>query len=104
MFWYFASEMCERAFNSPLRTFGLSVRLTFSHNGTLIRQIGKIGIAKHTLAEKVVKRSYPVGNRPSSTLLGIKFSSSSFFFLLPSCPSRLRGSIILILFWRKHTE
>ena len=96
MFWYFASEMCERAFNSPLRTFGLSVRLTFSHNGTLIRQIGKIGIAKHTLAEKI--------DRPSSTLLGIKFSSSSFFFLLPSCPSRLRGSIILILCWRKHTE
>jgi len=96
MFWYFASEMCERAFNSPLRTFGLSVRLTFSHKGTLIRQIGKIGIAKHTLAEKA--------DRPSSTLLGIKFSSSSFFFLLPSCHKRLRGSIILILFWRKHTE
>ncbi|WP_216670189.1 hypothetical protein [Microcoleus asticus] len=33
MFWVYASEMCERAFNSPLRTFGLSVRLTFSHNG-----------------------------------------------------------------------
>jgi hypothetical protein len=71
--------MCERAFNSPLRTFGLSVRLTFSHKGTLIGQIGKIGIAKHTLAEKV--------DRASSTLLGIKLSSSSFFFLLPSCPS-----------------
>jgi hypothetical protein len=88
--------MCERAFNSPLRTFGLSVRLTFSHNGKLSGQISKIGIAKHTLAEKVDRASY--------TLLGIKLSSSFFFFLLPSCPSRLRGSIILILFWRKYTK
>lgn len=71
MFWYFASEMCERAFNSPLRTFGLSVRLTFSHNGTLSGQISKIGIAKHTLAEKADRASY--------TLLGIKLSSSFFF-------------------------
>ncbi|WP_445172807.1 hypothetical protein [Microcoleus sp.] len=47
-------------------------------------------MAKHTLAEKVDRASY--------TLLGIKLSSSFFFFLLPSCPSRLRGSIILILF------
>ena len=58
MFWYFASEMCERAFNSPLRTFGLRVRLTFSHNGRLSGQIGKIGIAKHTLAEKVDRGGY----------------------------------------------
>jgi hypothetical protein len=88
--------MCERAFNCPLRTFGLRVRLTFSHNGKLIGQIGKIGIAKHRLAEKADRASY--------TLLGIKLSSSFFFFLLPSCPSRLRGSIILILFWRKYTK
>jgi hypothetical protein len=57
MFWYFASEMCERAFNSPLQTFGLRVRLTFSHNGKLSGQISKIGIAKHTLAEKVDRAS-----------------------------------------------
>jgi hypothetical protein len=68
--------MCERAFNSPLQTFGLSVRLTFSHNGTFIGSIGKIGIAKHTLAEKADRASY--------TLLGIKFSSS-FFFLRVLC-------------------
>ena len=40
MFWYFASEMCERAFNSPLQTFGLSVRLTFSHIFALKQLMG----------------------------------------------------------------
>jgi hypothetical protein len=45
--------------------------LTFSHNGKLSGQISKIGIPKHTLAEKVDRASY--------TLLGIKLSSSFFF-------------------------
>ena len=34
--------MCERAFNCLLRTFGLSVRLTFLHTGILSGQISKI--------------------------------------------------------------
>ena len=42
MFWVYASELCEKAFNCLLRTFGLSVRLTFSHTGILSGQISKI--------------------------------------------------------------
>lgn len=34
--------MCERAFNCPLRTFDLRVRLTFLHKSILSGQISKI--------------------------------------------------------------
>jgi hypothetical protein len=96
MFWIYASELCERAFNCPLRTIDLRVRLTFSHNGILIGQISKIKLV-------LPNTRYPEkGDRASYTLPDRKLSTSSFFFFfLPSRSLRLRGSIMPIQFGGK---